>query len=191
MAQNKDIAKLVQTLEDSVEAFEITGGGKGWTLVFELNGNEFVCMATSKTQALVDALAKVQAVQAFEDEPADEQDDDEAGCSEMCQRAKTPYCTCKCGGENHPVIDGEEAVFIGTKECKCGCGETTDRLFKAGHDARYHARMALIAEAAKRGLTVSATELVLKVERNAAKAAKARAKREIAKAAAAIEPVEA
>lgn len=88
-------------------------------------------------------------------------------CVGECMEGKSDVCDCRCSGANHGLmrlallpgvtwtaVRGLRPVPFGPKPCLCGCGETTDRKFVPGHDARYHARIKYEAERAALGLSV-------------------------------------
>lgn len=88
-------------------------------------------------------------------------------CVGECMEGKSDVCDCRCSGANHGLmrlallpgvtwtaVRGLRPVPFGPKPCLCGCGETTDRKFVPGHDARYHARIKYEAERTSLGLTV-------------------------------------
>jgi len=179
-ATAQDIVDLIESIEADYDVeVEVTGGGRGWTATAtDEDGDTFTGKDTSKVGALQTLVAIL--TEGVEEEDEDEADEDE--CSEECRKATSRYCSCKCAGVHHR---GANPVWVGPKPCKCGCGETTKREFVAGHDARYHAAQALAAEAKRRGLTVEQTKAALKVEANARKAEKARARRAAKKAVAA------
>lgn len=174
------IAAFIEEMQDEFEVeVEVTGGGKGWTATAD-DGTE--AKASSKMLALEALHNRLDENRAeVEDEPEDEDFDLEGECSEICQKAKPgSVCTCKCGGVHHPKsADGSEAVVLGPKPCKCGCGQITKRAFVAGHDAAFH-----FAERARANGFDDPAEYkkALKVERNKKAAAKRREQRAEAKA---------
>lgn len=175
---------MTQNIADVLAAFVdefgeepvVTGGGKGWSARFH---GGFSAKGTSKVAA-IEALTEV--LRAEEESHAEEdeaevtldgpQDGEEMECSEECQSSQSDYCQCKCDGAMHGIAYGrrESTVAIGEKPCKCGCGETTKRLYVPGHDARHHAELALRKWAAEQGLPVQTAE-DLEAARKAKKAA--------------------
>lgn len=139
MTQVATITELVEEAESTYEVeIEITGGGRGWTAT----AGEVTAKATSKAGALEALVVALDAAEA-EAEPGEEIE----GCSDECQSSQSNICQCACGGENHgigvTVKDRKPTVVVGEKPCRCGCGQTTKRTFVPGHDARFHALMAL------------------------------------------------
>ena len=193
MAQDRSIAQVIEQIEaeHGVEV-EVTGGGKGWKA--SADGGE-TYKGTSKIEALLaletalnDGMASVDEAE----EDAEIADIEEIeGCAEECQSSESDFCQCKCGGQNHGALVGRKApaVQIGKKYCKCGCGETTNRTFVPGHDARYHGLQVLFAWAKEQGLT--GTEEELRKARAAAvrKVARERRAQQRAEAAAKAEAV--
>lgn len=114
-------------------------------------------------------------------------------CVGECMSGQSDLCECKCDGANHGLgsrafvaaweqantkADRQAAIrsirptVMGAKECLCGCGETTQRRFVPGHDARYHAALKRQQQAAERGVAIDDLPGILKAERAAARKAK-------------------
>ena len=102
-------------------------------------------------------------------------------CARQCQGSSGDYCECPCDGANHGISYGgpRKAHFAplaaakGTKLCACGCGETTQRTYRPGHDARHHAAIKRQRLADELGITLEALPAAIK----ARKAEAAREKR--------------
>jgi hypothetical protein len=138
----------------------VTGGGRGWTARTSFNDDGFVeAKGTSKlgaAEALYEAIKAADRAQDYSNiivrtgEALDLTDEDMSEaefeqCVAECVTSVRNYCDCKCQGRNHGAATGATgAILIGEKPCACGCGQTTQRRFVAGHDAKYHARVALI-----------------------------------------------
>lgn len=146
MAKNNEIQDRIDEIEAEFEVeIEIAGGGRGWTA--SVDGS-----ASAKGESKMAALALLENSLIDLRDEGDTKDPDfdlESECSAECQTSTSDYCECKCGGANHP---GLKVVPVGDKPCKCGCGQTTKRLFVPGHDARYHALEALKVWAAANGI---------------------------------------
>lgn len=166
---------------------EVTGGGRGWTATTTINGKVLSAKGTSKVDAasaLYDEAKRLHLLSLdLTDEDMTEGEFEQ--CVAECVGSIRPYCECKCDGRNHGAMHGAAApVLIGKKECACGCGQTTQRRFVPGHDARYHARIALAEWAKENGVTGSEEELRKAKAAALRKAARERraAKRAVAKA---------
>ncbi len=145
----------------------VRGGGHGWTATTTLKGVIIGAKGTSKLEAaqnLYDAVAAAASREAHASMTGEGEDGGDfegmteaeaAKCVAECMTSRKPYCECRCMGKNHGAAVGMAMVArLGDKTCKCGCGQTTKRLFVPGHDARYHAaqKRAAAAEAAGLGL---------------------------------------
>lgn len=137
---------------------EVTGGGRGWTATTTADGEVYSAKGTSKLGA---AEALYQMFKDGKNVEPDEDIEEIEGCADECQSSESDFCRCKCGGINHGALVGRKApvVQIGKKLCKCGCGETTNRTFVPGHDARFHALEALTAWAEANGVTGTEEQL--------------------------------
>lgn len=138
---------------------EVTGGGRGWTARTTISGVVHSATGTTKlgaAEALYQQIADADLIEQTDledDRKADieEQLDFEdmtegeaAQCVAECVTSIRPFCECRCQGRNHGAATGAVApTLLGEKPCKCGCGQTTNRLFVPGHDARYHGLMKL------------------------------------------------
>lgn len=113
-------------------------------------------------------------------------------CVGECMVGKSDICDCRCEGANHGILRLEsmnnvtweqvralQPTMLGPKECRCGCGGTTDRKYVPGHDARHHAELKREAAIDASGLT----EEEFDAEAKKAKAARAKAKRAARRAA--------
>lgn len=169
MAATESIAHVLGGINNQItdeygsdNDMEVTGGGRGWTATTTIDGTEVSAKGTSKVDAAEALLAEAKRLSLLNLDLTDE-DMTEAEfeqCVAECVGSIRPYCECKCGGQNHGAAHGAAApTLIGKKECACGCGEITQRRFVPGHDARYHARIALREWAAENGVTGSEEEL--------------------------------
>lgn len=115
-------------------------------------------------------------------------------CNAECMSGTSDLCECRCQGANHGLaglsfltryteantaLQRQQAIadarptVLGQKLCKCGCGETTNRTFRPGHDARYHGERLRAKQAADRGVSVADLPRILRRERRAARKAQA------------------
>lgn len=144
----------------SVNDMTVTGGGKGWTAKTTMRDGR---VETSKGSSKLAAAENLYRHIANNAVPVEEQiapdggrlgedldfedmtEGEAAQCVAECVTSIKPYCECRCGGINHGAgVGGGMVARLGDKLCKCGCGESTKRQFVPGHDARYHAREALV-----------------------------------------------
>lgn len=154
-----DIQTLIEEIEETHGVtVEVTGGGKGWKA--SADGGEEV-KATSKAGALEALKAHLDAEMESVNEAEDADIEEIEGCADECQSSTSAFCQCKCDGLNHGALVGRKApvVQIGKKPCKCGCGETTNRTFVPGHDARFHGLQRLNDWATENGVTGTEEEL--------------------------------
>lgn len=159
VAINEQAQSAIDALEALDVEVEVTGGGRGWTATTNVYDSDVSAKATSKVGALEALLALVQ--KRVDEEEGDESNGEEIeGCGDECQNSSSAFCQCKCGGEGHGAALGKSgAIMIGSKPCKCGCGESTKRTFVPGHDARYHGLVALREWAKATGTTGSDEDL--------------------------------
>jgi hypothetical protein len=149
----------------------VTGGGRGWTATTTFRGEQVSATATSKlaaAEALYDRFTAGDFTEADADnDPLSDDLDFEgmtegeaAQCVAECVTSIRPFCECRCDGKNHGAMHGASApTMLGPKPCKCGCGQTTNRTFVPGHDARYHGLVALREWAEANGQTGTDEEL--------------------------------
>lgn len=143
---------------------EVKGGGRGWTATTTRKGRVLTAKGTSKVAAAEALYEEAKRVATLELDLTDE-DMTEAefeNCVSECVGSPRLFCECKCGGRNHGLMGGvkrEEIVLLGEKQCACGCGQTTNRTYVPGHDARHHGLLKLREWATANGQTGTDEEL--------------------------------
>lgn len=149
---------------------EVTGGGRGWTATTTLDGEEISAKGSTKVgaaEALYEEVKRLAALAASDDLTSEDMTEAEfEQCVAECATSERDFCECKCNGDNHGILAGRTtpAVILGKKQCACGCGEITNRVYVPGHDAKHHARLALIAYARANGLDEADLEAVKKAK---------------------------
>jgi len=157
----------------------ISGGGTGWTAT----AGEFTAKGKSKAgaaEALVAVvLGRVRPVRVKKQRAPSLRD--RGLCNAECMGSVRLICECSCGGQNHGGGNARTwaVTVVGEKECLCGCGQTTERRFVPGHDARFHAHERLLAGAAEAGLDPAAYKVqMIEARKERARLARARRKAE-------------